>query len=249
MKSETYYQILAVAKQSYFLQLIKMVLKDLNSGQVLFGRNLNTSWKLFCQQEPNVCIIEVELDRKLSGITLGQKIRARDPHVPIIFLTDLYNEETYQRCLPVCPSSFLNKDLSRLSLRQAIELSLAEPTQQMEYLSAQKEHRGTTNKNFFLKTGDVYQLINLAEVSLFCAKGKIIYAKTKNRNILINVPMKRIEEELFPEFIRIHKTYIVNCAMIEEINLKENLVKIGHDYLPIGHLYRKNILIRLKLLK
>ncbi|MBK9492126.1 MAG: LytTR family transcriptional regulator, partial [Haliscomenobacter sp.] len=96
---------------------------------------------------------------------------------------------------------------------------------------------------------DVYKHIAIDEIAFFYANGKMTFAKVNKRNFPTNVQLKTLEEELFPKFLRMHKTYLINVAFIESINLKKARVEIAEEHLPMGYAYRKEFIERLKLLK
>jgi DNA-binding LytR/AlgR family response regulator len=155
-----------------------------------------------------------------------------------------------EQCLKIAPSSFLSKDLSPLALIQAVELAILQqvPTDEGQ-VSIVKVPVLPQNavKYIFIKNDEGFKPLNPEEVSYFFAKGKMTYAKIGKSNLAINILMKTLEKELNLPFWRIHKTYLVNTALIEIVNTKDNIVEIGNERLPIGHTYRKAFLGYLKL--
>ena len=49
--------------------------------------------------------------------------------------------------------------------------------------------------------------------------------------------MKKIEERLPPNFMRIHRSYIINLNKIQEVN-KNRVIMDTNTYLPIGDMYK-----------
>jgi len=50
--------------------------------------------------------------------------------------------------------------------------------------------------------------------------------------------MKKIEEWLPDNFMRIHRSYIVNLEKVQEVN-KNRIILDADTYLPIGDMYRE----------
>jgi DNA-binding LytR/AlgR family response regulator len=75
------------------------------------------------------------------------------------------------------------------------------------------------------------------------------YLKTKSREYPISELMKNLSADLYPLFIRIHRSYLVNVNLIEKINLKEGYLEVANTQLPIGKTYRNNILENLTIIK
>jgi DNA-binding LytR/AlgR family response regulator len=50
--------------------------------------------------------------------------------------------------------------------------------------------------------------------------------------------MKKMEERLPENFMRIHRSYIINLDKIQEVN-KNRVIMDADTYLPIGDLYKE----------
>lgn len=250
-------KVLIVEDQEGFAQLLQLLLEELGLKRIRKAHTMHQAWALFEEERPDLCLIDVELnEQQMEGIALAEKIRKVSLTLPIVYLTVHYSEEIYERCKHTLPSSFMNKELSRLKLHQAIELALLNSNPKEAIISNPKEENlpgskvpWIDNKHFFFKVGDVYKHIAIDEIAFFYANGKMTFAKVNKRNFPTNVQLKTLEEELFPKFLRIHKTYLINVAFIESINLKESRIEVVEENLPIGYAYRKDFVEQLKLLK
>ncbi len=251
-------KVLIVEDQDGFAQLIQMMLEELQLKQIYKAHTMEKAWALFEKERPDLCLIDIELsDKEMEGIALAEKIRQVSPTLPIIFLTVHYNEEMYERCKHTMPSSFMNKELSRLKLYQAVELAMmnAHPATQVSLSPTEQNEIPETkvpwidNQHFFFKVGEVYKHIAIEEIAFFSTKGKMTFARVNKRNFPTNVQLKTLEDELYPQFLRIHKSYLINVKMIDSINLKDSLIEIAEERLPIGYAYRKDFMNRLKILK
>lgn len=49
---------------------------------------------------------------------------------------------------------------------------------------------------------------------------------------------KKMQELLPKNFIRVHKSYIVNLSKIEQV--ERSLIKIGKNFIPVSETYRDN---------
>jgi DNA-binding LytR/AlgR family response regulator len=247
--------ILIVEDQEGFKQLLQLMLKELGLHHIQIARGYQEAWQFFQGRKPDLCLIDIDLgEGEKDGIALAEKIRAVAPTLPLIYLTSDYTEECYQRCRHTLPSSFMNKELSRLKLYQAIELALIhQPATVVKSVESAPVTPVSIpylhHEQFFFKVGDVYKNFAIADIDFFFSKGKMTYAKINKRNFPTNVQLKTLEEELFPRFLRIHKTFLVNLSHIDSIHLKENKVEIAGELLPIGYVYRKEFMEQLKLLK
>jgi len=88
--------------------------------------------------------------------------------------------------------------------------------------------------------------INLADILFIEGLRDYIAFHTIGSKILSLESLKNIETALPSyEFIRIHKSYIINRAKIDF--LERGKVIIGKNYLPVGESYRENFLAQIKI--
>ena len=93
----------------------------------------------------------------------------------------------------------------------------------------------------FLKSD--YRIIKVAINDIRYIESMSEYLKVHLRNeqkpITTLLSMKKIEERLPHNFMRIHRSYIVNLDDIREVN-KNRVILDADTYLPIGDIYREN---------
>ena len=64
-----------------------------------------------------------------------------------------------------------------------------------------------------------------------------VHVEGEGKPIITLLSMKKIEERLPDYFMRIHRSYIVNLKMIQEVN-KNRIIMDKDTYLPIGDMYK-----------
>lgn len=256
---DTRLHLLVVEDDEGFAYLLRLILQDLGVAHIEVAKNFDEALRCLQQQCPQICLIDIDLGQgEKTGILLAEKIRQTQQNLPIIYLTSDYTEESYQKSKHTCPSSFMNKELSWLKLYQAIDLALVELQKfdsqivaKAEAISRKEKNRipYTNNSQLFFKIGDFYKNIPIKEIAFFYASEKMTFARVHKRNFPTNVQLKILEDELFPIFLRIHKTYLINVDYIDFINTKEDRVELLGESIPIGYSHRKAFLEQLKLLK
>ena len=112
---------------------------------------------------------------------------------------------------------------------------LAPPSSLLSPLSSKKANV------VFLKSD--YRIIKVAINDIRYIEAMSEYLKVHLRNeqkpITTLLSMKKIEERLPHNFMRIHRSYIVNLDDIREVN-KNRVILDADTYLPIGDIYREN---------
>ena len=99
---------------------------------------------------------------------------------------------------------------------------------------------GEESDTLFVKTD--YRMVKVSIQDIRYVEGMSEYLKlhldSQPKPIITLLAMKALEEKLPPNFMRIHRSYIVNLDKIQEVN--KNRVIIGADTsLPIGDSYRE----------
>ena len=96
-----------------------------------------------------------------------------------------------------------------------------------------------TDENIFLKTEHKVVRVKIADIRYI--EGMSEYLKVhvdgQSRPIIMLLAMKRMEERLPSNFLRIHRSYIVNMNHVQEVT-KNRIVMDTDTYLPIGDMYK-----------
>jgi DNA-binding LytR/AlgR family response regulator len=245
--------ILIVEDNQEFDFLLQSILQQIGFRNIHNAANYDEAMYAISKHVIDVFIIDIQLENSKNGVMIAEEIRSMEKNTPIIFITAYFTEENYEYARQTRPSCFLNKELSKLKLHQAIDLALltqAEEKYSEPVGSKQVNAPLVSSSNLFFRIGDTYKAIPISDVAYFFADKKLSYAKIGNRSYPTSVQLKTLEDELPKEqFIRIHKSYIVNTKYIESILPGESTIILNGETLPIGSVYRKVFLAALKLLR
>ena len=91
----------------------------------------------------------------------------------------------------------------------------------------------------FLKTESRIVKVNISDIRYVEAMSEYlkVYLQGEAKPIVTLLSLKKMEERLPDNFMRIHRSYIVNLNMIQEVN-KNRIIMDSDTYLPIGDLYK-----------
>ena len=99
---------------------------------------------------------------------------------------------------------------------------------------------GEFDDTIFVKTD--YRVVKLSISDIRYIEGMSEYLKihleSQPKPVVTLLSMKKMEEYLPPYFMRIHRSYIVNLKMIQEVN-KNRVIMDADTYLPIGDNYKE----------
>lgn len=96
------------------------------------------------------------------------------------------------------------------------------------------------NGSFFVKTDYRMVKVTIADIRYIEGMSEYIklYVEGEPKPIITLLAMKSLEERLPQNFMRIHRSYIVNLDKIEEVN-KNRVIMDRDTYLPIGDSYKE----------
>ena len=93
----------------------------------------------------------------------------------------------------------------------------------------------------FVKTDYRMVKINIADIRYIEGMSEYlkIYLEADDKPIITLLSMKKIESRLPENFMRIHRSYIVNLHKIQEVN-KNRIIMDAETFLPIGDVYKES---------
>jgi len=99
----------------------------------------------------------------------------------------------------------------------------------------------TSDDAYFFKTEHRMVKVSLADIRY--VEGMSEYVKIyldNDKPLTVLLAMKRLEDRLPANFMRIHRSYIVNLDKVQELN-KNRVILDAETFLPIGENYREQL--------
>ncbi len=98
---------------------------------------------------------------------------------------------------------------------------------------------GLEDDTIFLKTEYRIVKVSISDIRYVEAMSEYlkVHIEGDSKPIITLLSMKKMEERLPDYFMRIHRSYIVNLKMIQEVN-KNHIIMDKDTYLPIGDMYK-----------
>lgn len=164
----------------------------------------------------------------LNGMDTGRKLRALGCKSEIIYLTT--SEDYVFDAYDVSPVNYLVK--AKTSTAKFEEVFLRAVT-----LAQKKE-----TDMFVCESGRVQKLIPVNEVSFFEIRKRIVTVHyNRNETISFYSALAQLEEQLLHKnFVRVHRSYIVNLTYIANFAQNSLGLKTGVE-IPIGVTYMKQV--------
>lgn len=202
------------------------------------ANSLSQGISLALTTKPHIIFLDVQLGEE-NGFDLIKEIRMFTSELPFIIMTTDYDKYA-KKAVNSDVLYFLDKPID------PDELIIALNKFEKRFLELQN-HITVKNSegHHFMQLDDIQYL---QSDSSYCKIFRI-----NNPLMHIAKTMKEIESILPPQFIRIHKSYIVNSKCVTMLNTTKKIIRIATENsdsdleieLPIGDLYMENVKIRL----
>lgn len=201
------------------------------------------------ENKPDLVLLDINLKGEINGIETATQLQ-RVADIPIIYLTANSDEATFNRAKVTRPYAFISKPYKQLDLQRAIELTISRMAENVNGLIASESDEDSAfvlNDRIFVRHKEKMVKIMLADLNYLEADRNYSHLFTKEKDYVLAVTLKAIEEKLPSKmFMRIHRSYIVNIAHIEEV--MEGSVKIAEHTIPMGAGMREILLKGLRTL-
>lgn len=179
---------------------------------------------------PDVVISDVLLGN-VTAFSLFQNDKYR--LIPIVFIT-ISEDDMFYNHSKIFPDAFyLVKPFHRISLKAAIDKTLVNYRRQFNRNAKGIQVRGIHNEKINLKA---HEIVYIESEKNYCI------LKTIKNNYALKISLSKLLEELEPNLIQIHKSYIVNKKFIKRLSMSKKELQTEIGILPIGRKYKESIL-------
>lgn len=173
----------------------------------------------------NVFILDIELNSNMSGMDLAKRLREKNKSAYIIFLTG--HLEYMLVAYKVKTFDFLPKPITFERLEETI-LRLIDDAS-----NSPKKYIRLGNKNTIIDQDNVYYIQK---------DGMKLIFHTESRAYEIYSSFNKIQSCLPGNFVRCHKSYIVNIDKVTDINPSNTIIFDEKKSCYIGPKYKNNFL-------
>jgi DNA-binding LytR/AlgR family response regulator len=236
-------KILVVEDEIIIADNLCDVIEELGYEALEPALNYTEALEFIEEEKPDIAILDIQLGGKKTGIDLAKEI-IKNHNFPYIFLTSNSDEATIKEVKALNPPAFLVKPFTKEELYASIEIVLHNFSEKNEIVN---EENTSSKDSLFIKEKGVYKKIVLKDVLYL--KSEHVYTELflkNNSSQLIRTSLNTIINKLNSNFVRVHRSYVININFLDEIN--STFVKINGVIIPIGSTYKDNLFNRLNLI-
>jgi DNA-binding LytR/AlgR family response regulator len=179
--------------------------------------------------KPDLIVGDIQLgNQTIFLLSKVDKIK----EIPIILITGNSDAEYFEMGKAFTKSMFMAKPINQYTFLSCIEMMIR------LYLS--QEHK--KDKDQIVIRGNLQQIVEIdtKNVVVIKSEGNYSFVLTNNgRKYVRKKSLSDYMEELSQDFVRIHKSYIINKNYISEWNFENRQVQVMNYNLTVGRSYRK----------
>ena len=240
-------KILCVEDEEMYLDRFEMLIEQ--SGYEFAGGATNAldAIELFYESQPDIILMDINLDDNLDGIDLAKRF-LKKRQLPIIFVTALKDEATFERIKPLQPFSYILKPFNAIQLQRTIELAVLKlATSEKDGIAQDVASGILSGEQFFVKINNRLKKIALSDILYLKAEGRYTEVITKtNKKYPLRIALTTLHKKLNPRhFIQTHRSYIAAINEITEIDLSDYTVILGTHSIPLSRNNKDMVIQRL----
>lgn len=201
---------------------------DLDAGIVFTANTPKKLIDFISKNEVDVLFLDIDLNSKFTGIDIAKEIRKDNKSVYIIFITGHF--EYIVSAFECKTFDFIQKPFSLSKLENTV-LRLFDDI--------------NTNTSKFISLNNKHKLINQNLINYIQKNGMRTTYCLDHSSIESYGSFNKISESLPDNFIRCHKSFIVNVNNISNVDLTNNTIFFNHSTdspCYIGPKYKNNFL-------
>lgn len=239
-------RIFIVEDEPIIAAFLEQCLKDEGFECLGIADSFDEARQQLMHHKPDLMLLDINLSNGPDGIDLAHFV---NQHInkPFLFVTSNTDPQTLERVKLTNPSGFVMKPFKKIDL--ITQIKLAWHAYQVRSSNAQVDFTNSVlaNTHFFIK--DKQKLVKLAYSDITYAEACDNYSilHTKDAKFVVSYSLKHVEAKLpVQEFLRVHRTYMVNVGQISQINPKSLLLIDGKE-IPVSEAHRSELLKRVNL--
>lgn len=245
--------ILVTEDESIVRKDIERCLSNLGYNVVASADNGEDAISMAMKFKPDLALMDIMIKGDMNGIAAAEEIK-RNMDIPVVFLTAYADESTLNEAKMAEPHGYILKPFKDVDIQTAIEMALhkhgkeLEMKQESDFLRSLAEHK-EDSEVIFVKNRSRLIRVKTEDLLFVEALKDYVVVHTRTESYTIHSTMKDVETKLGDRnFIRVHRSYIVNIEAIESIKYAMITVDGMEKEIPVGGSYKDGLAQRINLL-
>jgi len=229
-------KILIVEDEIIIAENTKAMLLDLGYEVVAHAMNLSGALDLIETTEFDIALVDLMLSGKKDGVSVARALNKKKK--PFIIVSSYSDRDTLSEIKPLQPSAYLVKPIQERDLYAALELVPIEThNQDLKILDG----------SIFYKDKDLLIRIVTDDIEYIKSDGNYLEIFTsKNKKHLLRLTFDDLLNKLPANFIRTHRSYVINSKYVISVN--SIYILVGDNKIPLSKTFRDDFLKKITVL-
>lgn len=215
-------KILIVEDEVLTAEHIKDYLNSFGFREIYFADSKNTAFQAIDHIAPDLILLDLHLEDSRDGLDVAKYLDDKNAG-PYIFITVNADILIVQEAIKTKAAGYITKPIKKTDLFANVQLALKTTIQPTITFLLVKEHNETLK-------------INYDEILYLESNSNYIIIHTKSKKVITRHSLDWAETELEKsQFIRIHRSFIINFHAVEKLNVR--CVYINNVEIPISRTY------------
>ncbi|EHQ52517.1 response regulator receiver protein [Ectothiorhodospira sp. PHS-1] len=189
---------------------LSSLLEDMDEYQMVAAASNGVQAVWLAQElEPDIILMDIRMPG-MDGLEAARHIAGMDTPPAVIFVT-AYEEHAFE-AFETHAVGYLLKPVRRERLQEALEQAGRPNRAQLGALHEPATQTGTARSHICARVRGNLELIPVDSVHYFQADQKYVTVRHDGGEVLIEEPLKALEEEFTGSFLRIHRNALVAKA-------------------------------------
>ncbi len=194
------------------------------------------------EHKPDLILMDIQLKGVLDGIQTVERLQ-REHNLAVVYLTANDDDVHFDRAKATNPFAFLSKPFKKQELQRAIELVASHVLASKKNGTADLES-AVFDDRIFVRHNDAMVKVMIGDVLYIEAERNYCRIYTKGEEYLLVATLKEIEEKLpTGHFLRVHRSFLINIALVEEVGSTH--VVVVDKVIPLSKSMREELLSRI----
>ncbi|MGE0567560.1 MAG: LytR/AlgR family response regulator transcription factor [Bacteroidia bacterium] len=217
------FKILIVEDEVLIAEDLKDTLRSFGVKQIELAHSSDEAKVKLSSFKPDLILLDIRMDTEFDGLNFAAFVNS-ESKIPFIYVTAHSNVAMIKEILKSVPAGYITKPVKKADLFAAISLV------------AEKKNIERP-KELLVKDGHNTVVIPFDDISFAESDGNYVTIYYSNRKLISRQNMESLLSELdSKQFMRVHRSYIVNLARITKYSKKE--VEIEGMIIPISRMLR-----------
>ncbi|WP_152286593.1 LytR/AlgR family response regulator transcription factor [Flavicella marina] len=196
-----------------------------NHYNVMISHNSRQTERLLKRHSFDLVILDIMIDGKPEGIETANRMNELGFDIPFLFLSSMQTKILFDKAKTTKPITYLIKPYNELELLFTLELAIEKYYDQSNSISIDVENAVICPTYIFIKKKRSLMKVEVSKINYIEVQDKYCNFSLIDEDFLVKISLKKVKELLAnPDFIQVHRNYLVNAKKIKEIFLEDSLI-------------------------